>query len=65
MAEDLRLFLQTAAARLAARPCGAIKHPARIDPGIALRLPATSRQSDSDQRPIKIVPKRAAIVRRA
>jgi serine/threonine protein kinase/formylglycine-generating enzyme required for sulfatase activity/tetratricopeptide (TPR) repeat protein len=57
MAEDLRLFLQTlggtgsplAPAVTVARPPGSILE-------IAPRTP-TSRQSDSDQRPIKIVPK--------
>ena len=57
MAEDLRLFLQT--------PAGAVTPlagpgPMSPPPGLALEsapLPATSRQSDSDHRPFKIVPR--------
>jgi serine/threonine protein kinase/tetratricopeptide (TPR) repeat protein len=56
MAEDLRLFLQTAG--------GSVSPPARIPvsapPGSTLEavpLPSTSQQSDSEQRPIKVVPK--------
>ena len=57
MAEDLRLFLQTAGV--------SVSPPAPLPvrcapPGSTLEaapLPSTSRQSDSDQRPIKIVPK--------
>ena len=63
MAEDLRLFLQTTGGTVSpAAPAVPISTP----PGSTLEsapLPATSRQSDSDQRPIKIVPKRAAILR--
>jgi|GEM_PF-151894 len=57
MAEDLRLFLQTAGGTvLPATPAVPISTP----PGSTLESappPPTSRQSDSDQRPIKIVPK--------
>ncbi len=57
MAEDLRLFLQTAGAPVTlAAPAAALSTP----PGSTLESappPPTSRQSDSDQRPIKIVPK--------
>ncbi len=57
MAEDLRLFLETTAGAVSPLvPAGAIGTP----PGSTLEsapLPATSRQSDSGQRPIKIVPK--------
>jgi serine/threonine protein kinase len=56
MAEDLRLFLQTGG--------GSVSPPAPVPvsapPGSTLEaapLPPTSKQSDSDQRPIKIVPK--------
>ncbi len=57
MAEDLRLFLQTAGGTVSpAAPAVPMSTP----PGSTLEaapLPPTSRQSDSDQRPIKIVPK--------
>src|SRR5208337_3892515 len=57
MAEDLRLFLQTTGATVSpAAPAVPIATP----PGSTLESappPITSRQSDSDQRPIKIVPK--------
>ncbi|MGO9922870.1 MAG: protein kinase domain-containing protein, partial [Isosphaeraceae bacterium] len=57
MAEDLRLFLQTTAAAVSPLvPAGAIGTP----PGSTLEsapLPATSRQSDSGERPIRIVPR--------
>jgi eukaryotic-like serine/threonine-protein kinase len=57
MAEDLRLFLQTTAGAVSPLvPAGAIGTP----PGSTLEsapLPATSRQSDSGQRPIRIVPR--------
>ena len=57
MAEDLRLFLQTAEGTVSpvARAV-----PVATPPGSTLEaapLPSTSQQSDSDQRPIKIVPK--------
>jgi serine/threonine protein kinase/formylglycine-generating enzyme required for sulfatase activity len=56
MAEDLRLFLQTAGATaLPAAPAVPIAHPGSTLE--AAPLPPTSRQSDSEQRPIKIVPK--------
>ena len=65
MAEDLRLFLQTAGGTVSpAAPAVPVSTP----PGSTLEaapLPPTSRQSDSDQRPIKIVPEGAAILRRA
>ena len=57
MAEDLRLFLQAAGGT--ASP-GAPTAPTSPPPGSTLEsapLPATSRQSDSDHRPIKIVPR--------
>jgi eukaryotic-like serine/threonine-protein kinase len=57
MAEDLRLFLQTTAGTLS--PV-APAVPLIPTPGSTLELapaPPTSRQSDSDQRPLKIVPK--------
>ncbi len=57
MAEDLRLFLQAEGGAVSpAIPAAPISTP----PGSTLEsapLPATSRRSDSDQRPIKIVPK--------
>ena len=58
MAEDLRLFLLQAAKGSVSplAPAAAISTP----PGSTLEsapLPATSRQSDSDRRPIRIVPK--------
>ena len=57
MAEDLREFLKTAGATvLPAAPAVPISTP----PGSTLESappPPTSKQSDSDQRPIKIVPK--------
>jgi len=57
MAEDLRLFLQTTGAMVSpATPAVSIA----MSPGSTLEsapLPPTSRQSDSDRRPIKIVPK--------
>ena len=57
MAEDLRSFLQTAAGAVSPlAPAAPISTP----PGSTLEsapLPSTSRQSDSDRRPIKIVPK--------
>ena len=57
MAEDLRLFLQDRRRLgLTCRPAVPVSTP----PGSTLEaapLPSTSRQSDSDQRPIKIVPK--------
>ncbi|MGO9916547.1 MAG: protein kinase domain-containing protein, partial [Isosphaeraceae bacterium] len=57
LAEDLRLFLQAEGGAVSpAIPAAPISTP----PGSTLEstpLPATSRQSDSDQRPIKIVPK--------
>jgi serine/threonine protein kinase len=57
MAEDLRLFLQTT--RTTVSPL-APAVPVATQPGSTLEsaaLPATSRQSDSDGQPIKIVPK--------
>jgi eukaryotic-like serine/threonine-protein kinase len=57
MAEDLRLFLQTTGA--AAAP-GATSVPTGVPPASTLEsapLPAASRQSDSDHRPFKIVPR--------
>ena len=57
MAEDLRLFLKGAGGTFSpAAPTASTSAP----PGSTLEsapLPATSRQSDSDQRPIKIVPR--------
>ena len=57
MAEDLRLFLQTTGGTVSpVAPAAPISTP----PGSTLESappPPTSRQSDSDQRPIKIVPK--------
>ena len=57
MAEDLREFLRTTDGKVA--PV-AIAVPMITPPGSTLESPSppiTSRQSDSDQRPIKIVPK--------
>jgi eukaryotic-like serine/threonine-protein kinase len=57
MAEDLRLFLQAAEGTLAPAAPAAISS---FPPGSSresLPLPAPSRQSDSDLRPIKIVPR--------
>ena len=57
MAEDLRLFLQTAGGTVSP---AAPAVPISIPPGSTLEFappPPTSRQSDSDQRPIKIIPK--------
>ena len=57
MAEDLRLFLQAAGGTVSPLAPAA---PMSTPPGSTLEaapLPSTSRQSDSDQRPIKIVPK--------
>ena len=57
MAEDLRLFLQTTVGTVSPlAPAVPVSSP----PGSTLEaapVPSTSRQSDSDQRPIKIVPK--------
>jgi eukaryotic-like serine/threonine-protein kinase len=57
MAEDLRLFLQAAGGMVSPAAPSA---PTSAPPGSTLEaapLPATSRQSDSSQRPIKIVPR--------
>ena len=57
MAEDLRLFLQAAGGT--GSPGGPAV-PTSTPPGSTLEsapLPDTSRQSDSDHRPIKIVPR--------
>jgi eukaryotic-like serine/threonine-protein kinase len=57
LAEDLRSFLETTAGTVSPL---APAVPVSTPPGSTLELappPATSRQSDSDQRPIKIVPK--------
>jgi len=57
LAEDVRLFLQTAGGAVA--PV-ALAVPTSTPPISTLEVvgpPPTSRQSDSDQRPIKIVPK--------
>jgi len=57
MAEDLRLFLQTTGGTVS--PVALAVAPA-TPPGPtqeATPVPSTSKQSDSDQRPIKIVPK--------
>ena len=57
MAEDLRLFLQTTGGTVSPLAPAA---PMSTPPGSTLESappPPTSRQSDSDQRPIKIVPK--------
>src|SRR5262249_16097925 len=56
LAEDLRLFLQTLGGSVS--PVAPV--PVSAPPGSTLEaapLPSTSQQSDSDQRPIKIVPK--------
>ena len=58
MAEDLRLFLQTTGGTAPAGP--ACRSRSTSPPGSTLEFappPLTSRQSDSDRRPIKIVPK--------
>ena len=57
MAEDLRVFLQTATGKVAP---DAPAVPIATPPGStreATPVPSTSKQSDSDQRPIKVVPK--------
>jgi hypothetical protein len=57
MAEDLRLFVQAAGG--AGSP-GAPKVPISPPPGSTLEtapLPSTARESDTDQRPIRIVPR--------
>ena len=57
MAEDLRLFLQAAGG---IDSPGAPRLPMSAPPGSTLEsapIPATSRQSDSGRRPIKIVPR--------
>jgi len=57
MAEDLRLFLQATGGTVSP---AASAVPVATPPGSTLEAappPPTSRQSDSDQRPIKIVPK--------
>ncbi len=57
LAEDLRLFLQTEGGPASSAAPAA---PVGTPPGSTLEsapLPATSRQSDSGQRPVKIVPK--------
>jgi serine/threonine protein kinase len=59
MAEDLREFLKTATGtiQLAAVPAVVIPHPPLGSAQEAIPVPSTSKQSDSDQRPVKIVPK--------
>ncbi len=58
MAEDLREFLKTAGwYGLTRLSRGFHYHPARLDAGSHTAGPSTSKQSDSDQRPIKIIPK--------
>ncbi len=52
MAEDLRLFVQAAAGALTALTNGTAGSSLESAP-----LPATSRKTDSDDRPVKIVPK--------
>jgi len=57
MAEDLRMFLQTAGGTASRGAPGVLPSP---PPGSTLEaapLPDTARQSDSDHRPIKIVPR--------
>ena len=57
MAEDLRLFLQTTGGTVLP---AALAVPISTPPGSTLESPSppiTSKQSDSDQRPIKVVPK--------
>ena len=56
MAEDLRLFLQTTAGTVSPLAPRSRQSSARINPGIRSTLDHI-RQSDSDQRPIKIVPR--------
>jgi len=57
MAEDLRLFLQTVGGTVSpAAPAAPISTPPESTLEFAPPAP-TSKQSDSDQRPIKIVPK--------
>ncbi len=56
MADDLRLFLQTAGGTVSpGTPAVPVPQPGSTLE--AAPLPATSRQSDSGQRPVKIVPK--------
>src|SRR5262249_18800943 len=57
MAEDLRSFLRTTAGTVppVAAPAAIIMPPTPTQE--ATLVPSTSRQSDSDQQPIKLVPK--------
>ena len=57
MAEDLRWFLQAAGGTLSPTAPRRRSAPRPDRPGASVPLPAASRQSDSDLRPIKIVPK--------
>src|SRR5262249_277995 len=57
LAEDLRSFLRTAGSTIppAASPAVAIPPPGSVQE--VRPVPSTSKQFDSDQRPIKILPK--------
>jgi serine/threonine protein kinase/formylglycine-generating enzyme required for sulfatase activity/tetratricopeptide (TPR) repeat protein len=57
MAEDLRLFLQTDGGPSPPVPLAATTSTPPASTLQEAPLPSTSRQSDSDQRPIKIIPK--------
>src|SRR5271165_6622494 len=57
MAEDLRLFNQAAAGMASPGAPAVLTSPPQGSTLEAAPLPATSRESDSDQRPIQIVPK--------
>ena len=57
MAEDLRAFLQNAAGTIAPGAAPAVVGPPPGSTQEATAVPTVSPQSDSDQRPIKIVPK--------
>jgi serine/threonine protein kinase/formylglycine-generating enzyme required for sulfatase activity len=57
MAEDLRSFLQTTAGTISPAVARAVVIPPPGSTQEATPIPSTSRQSDSDQRPVKVVPK--------
>jgi serine/threonine protein kinase len=57
MAEDLRHFLQTAPPMIVPAAAPVPDRPPPSSTQEATPVPSTSKQSDSDQRPVKIVPK--------
>jgi len=57
MAEDLRIFLQTTVGTVSPAAPGVQSATPPGSTQSATTVPSTSKQSDSDQRPIKIVPK--------